>query len=57
MIASVNPPDRIDHPKFRYITKNMNPNRPYTIDGIAASDSALNLIIRVIILSRVYSAR
>jgi hypothetical protein len=34
----------MDHPKFKNITKNDNPNNPNTIDGIEANVSAPNVL-------------
>ena len=44
--AKVSPPDKIDHPNLRYMTKKIKPNSPYTIEGIPDSDSAQKRIIR-----------
>jgi len=39
IIARTKAPDRMDHPKFKNITKNAKPNNPNTIEGIEANVS------------------
>jgi hypothetical protein len=55
--AKVKPPDRMDHPMLRKMTKNANPNNPKIIEGTPARQSVPKRIIRLTRLSRVYSMR
>jgi hypothetical protein len=55
--AKVSPPERMDHPILRVITKKTNPNKPKMIDGTPARQSVPNRMMRLIRLSRVYSLR
>ena len=43
-------PASIEYPHFKYVTKNNIPNKPYTIDGIPESVSAVSLIIPTTLL-------
>ncbi len=55
--ARVKPPESIDQPKLRCITKKINPNSPKMMEGIPARQSVPKRIIRLIWLSLVYSVR
>jgi len=57
MAASVNPPERMDHPIFKRMTKKTNPNKPKIMEGTPARQSVPKRIIRLILLSRVYSVK
>jgi hypothetical protein len=57
MAANVNPPERIDHPIFSQMTKKTNPNNPKIIEGTPAKQSVPKRIMRLILLSLVYSLR
>ena len=50
IIANVAAPASIEYPHFKYVTKNNIPNKPYTIDGIPESVSAVSLIIPTTLL-------
>src|SRR4030065_601902 len=55
--ARVKPPERIDHPMLRVMTKKTNPKSPKMMDGIPARQSVPNRMRRLIRLSRVYSLK
>jgi hypothetical protein len=55
--ANVNPPERMDHPMFRRMTKKTNPNNPKMIEGTPARQSVPKRIIRLVLLSLVYSLK
>jgi hypothetical protein len=55
--ARVKPPERIDHPILRVMTKKTNPKSPKIMDGIPARQSVPNRMRRLIRLSRVYSLK
>jgi hypothetical protein len=57
MAAKVNPPERIDHPILSLMTKKTNPNNPKIMEGTPARQSVPKRIIRLILLSLVYSLR
>jgi hypothetical protein len=57
MAAKVNPPERIDHPKLSLMTKKTNPNNPKIMEGTPARQSVPKRIMRLILLSLVYSLR
>ena len=41
MIARVKAPASMENPHFKVVTKNSMPNRPYTMEGIPVSVSAV----------------
>jgi hypothetical protein len=55
--ARVKPPDRMDHPMLRKMTKKTNPNNPKIMEGTPARQSVPKRMIRLIWLSLVYSLR
>jgi hypothetical protein len=57
MAAKVNPPERMDHPILSRMTKKTNPKSPKIMEGTPARQSVPKRIIRLILLSRVYSLR
>jgi hypothetical protein len=57
MAAKVNPPERIDHPMLSLMTKKTNPNNPKIMEGTPARQSVPKRIMRLILLSLVYSLR
>jgi hypothetical protein len=57
MAAKVNPPERIDHPILSLMTKKTNPNNPKIMEGTPARQSVPKRIMRLILLSLVYSLR
>jgi hypothetical protein len=57
MAAKVNPPERMDHPIFSWMTKKTNPNNPKMMEGTPARQSVPKRIIRLILLSLVYSLK
>ena len=40
-MARVKAPDSMEYSHFRYVTKNSIPNRPYTMEGMPESVSAV----------------
>jgi hypothetical protein len=57
MAVRVNPPERMDHPILSLMTKKTNPNNPKIIEGTPARQSVPKRIMRLILLSLVYSLR
>jgi hypothetical protein len=57
MAASVNPPERMDHPIFKRMTKKTNPNKPKIMEGTPARQSVPKRIMRLTLLSLVYSLK
>jgi hypothetical protein len=57
MRARLNPPDMIDHPIPRIVTKKINPNKPNIIEGTPARQSVPKRISLVTLDSRVNSTR
>ena len=57
MAAKVNPPERMDHPILSLMTKKTNPNNPKIMEGTPARQSVPKRIIRLVLLSLVYSLR
>jgi hypothetical protein len=55
--AKVNPPERIDQPMFKKMTKKTNPKSPKMMEGTPAKQSVPKRMIRLIRLSLVYSLR
>jgi hypothetical protein len=57
MAAKVNPPERMDHPILSRMTKKTNPNNPKIMEGTPARQSVPKRIMRLILLSLVYSLK